>query len=42
MGSGHIHHMPEGRVALYYTGKTEGQLWTPLWFGKQNTRAGFE
>lgn len=41
MGSGHIHHMPEGRVALDHTGETRGQLWSPLWFGKQSIRAGF-
>lgn len=41
MGSGHIHHMPEGRVALDHTGETGGQLWSPLWFGKQSIRAGF-
>ena len=41
MGSGHIHHMPEGRVALDYIGETEGQLRSPVWFGKQSIRAGF-
>lgn len=34
--------MPEGMVVLDHTAKTEGQLWSPVWFGKQISGQVFE